>query len=379
MMQALAVSAPSRMELTSLPTPAPRPHEVLLQVGAVGLCGTDFHIFEGFANYHSDAHGRLIPLSEQPQILGHEFCGTVVEVGSEVKDLRPGDRVVADQGWNCHSHGETQLCEYCATGNSHQCARYAEHGITGLQGALAEYVAIPAVNAVKIESDLPFEQAVLTEPLACITHSNEMLRRTPARYTFGGERPIRNVLICGAGPAGLFFTQYLRNVIGFDGTLIVTEPNAKRRELVSSFGATAIDPTAVDLVTATRELTDGERIHCLIESAGVAQLFKQMPGLLRKQATVVLYGHGHHGVDLGVLNNLQFIEPTLIAPVGASGGFDGDGRPTIYRRSLELINSGKVNVSKLITNRYTTLATVPQGFATDRFSAEYIKGMAVFA
>lgn len=376
-MKALVLSAPGKLEPREVAAPELHPHQVLIQVGAVGLCGTDFHIYEGHANYNSDASGRLIPFEEQPQIMGHEFCGTVVEVGSAVKDLKPGDRVIADQGLNCLSRHDGSVCEYCETGDSHQCARYSEHGITGLQGALAELVALSAVNAVKIETDLPLEQAVMSEPLGCITHTMEVVQRTASRYQFNGERPIKSVLICGAGPAGLLFTQYLRNVIGFDGLLIVSEPNEKRRQLVTDYGATAIDPTTVDLVTAVKDLTQGERINLLIESAGIAPLFKQMPGLLRKQATVVLYGHGHHGVDLGVLNNVQFLEPTLIAPIGASGGFDIDGRPLTYRRSLNLIEQSRINVSKFITNRYHSLEAVPQGFAQDRFGADYIKGVAV--
>lgn len=379
-MKALVLTAPGKMGPGTIPTPEPRPHEVLIKVGAVGLCGTDFHIYEGHANYHSDATGHLIPLEEEPQILGHEFCGTVVETGSQVTDLKPGDRIIADQGLNCLSYGIESLCEYCETGDSHQCARYAEHGITGLQGALAEFVALAAVNAVKVESDLPLELAVMSEPLGCITHTMEMALRTPARYQFNdAHRPVKSVLICGAGPAGLLFTQYLRNVVGFDGLLIVSEPNEKRRQLVTEFGATAIDPMAVDLVAAVKDLTQGERINFLIESAGIAPLFKQMPALLRKQATVVLYGHGHHGVDLGVLNNVQFLEPTLIAPIGASGGFDSDSRPLTYRRSLNLIEQGRINVSRILTHRYYSLETVPQGFAQDRFGADYIKGVAVLS
>jgi threonine dehydrogenase-like Zn-dependent dehydrogenase len=376
-MKALKLYAPAQMDLRDVPAPAPRPHEVLLQVGAVGLCGTDFHIFEGHANYNTDATGHPIPFEQQPQTLGHEFCGTVVELGSQVKDLQVGDRVLVDQGLNCHSRNAEVLCEYCATGHSHQCANYAEYGITGVPGALAELIAVPAINAVRIESDLPAEQAALAEPLGCVAHACEATQRTPARYTFNGERPIRNVLICGAGPAGLLFTQYLRNVIGYDGLLLVSEPNAKRRALATDYGATTVDPTTVDLVEAVNDLTNGERLHLLIESAGVAQLFKQMPALLRKQATVVLYGHGHHGVDLGVLNRVQFIEPTLVAPTGASGAFDADGRPTTYRRALQLVSDGRVNVSRFITHRYSALAAVPQGFAQDRFGADYIKGVAV--
>jgi L-iditol 2-dehydrogenase len=376
-MRALVLVGAERMELRQIALPELRPHEVLIRVGAVGLCGTDFHIYEGRANYHADSRGRLIPLEELPQILGHEFCGTVVDRGAAVADLTPGDRVAIDQGLNCVSRGERERCEYCATGDSHQCAGYAEHGITGLQGALAEYVAIPAVNAIRIESDLPMASAAMVEPLACIIHSSETMLKTPARYRFDSARPIRAVLICGAGPAGLLFTQYLRRVIGYDGLLIVTEPNEKRRLLAAELGATVVDPSAADLVEAVRDLTRGERIDYLIESAGVGGLFRQMPGLLRKQATVLLYGHGHHGVDLGVLNNVQFMEPTLIAPTGASGGFEADGRPSIYRRSLELLSAGRIDVSRLITHCYRTLEEVPQAFAADHFGADYIKGVAL--
>ncbi len=385
-MNALALIAPHKMEVREIATPTPQPNEVLLRVGAVGLCGTDFHIFEGHANYRRDAAGRLIPLEEKPLILGHEFCGIVEEVGGSVKDVSAGDWVVVDQGWNCLSHQKANLCEYCATGDTHQCANYAEHGITGPQGALAEFVAVPAINTVRIENELPLQQAALTEPLGCITHTMAVVQKTQSRYQFSGvnsgkaaERPIKHVLICGAGPAGLLFTQYIRNVIGFDGLVIVTEPSEKRRKLAEEFGATGIDPTTTDLVEAVNELTKGERINLLIESAGVAPLFKQIPNLIRKQATVVLYGHGHHGVDLGVMNNIQFIEPTLIAPTGASGGFDSDGRPSTYRQSLELIASGKINVSKIITHHYHSLADVPAGFAQDHFGADYIKGVAVFS
>jgi L-iditol 2-dehydrogenase len=376
-MHALTLCAPEKMELSEVAAPEVGPRQILIRSGAVGLCGTDFHIYQGHANYNTDDSGRLIPLEERPQILGHEFCGVVVEAGAEVKDLKPGDRVVIDQGINCMSRAEVELCEYCATGDAHQCAQYKEHGITGLPGALADFVAAPAINAVKIESDLQLEEAALTEPLACVTHSCEMTMRVPARYAFGGERPIRSALICGAGPAGLLFTQYLRNVIGYDGLLMVSEPSALRRRLAADYGATVIDPTSADLIEAVEELTKGERVQLLIEAAGVAQLFKQIPRLVRKQATMLLYGHGHHGVDLGVLNNIQFIELTMVTPTGASGGFDADGRSSVYRKSLELISGGKINVSKFITHRYPSLEAVPQAFAGDRLGADYIKGVAV--
>jgi L-iditol 2-dehydrogenase len=374
-MQALSLYDVAKMEPRTIADPTPGPRDVVLRVSSVGLCGTDFHIYEGHANYNTDATGRQIPFRELPQILGHEFGGTVIETGREVKDLKPGDRVLTDQGLNCASFGKDPYCEYCATGHTHQCQYYQEHGITGLQGALAEFIAVPAINCVRVESDMPDFQIAMGEPLGCVTHACETLQKTPARYMFGGERAIKNALICGAGPAGLLFTQYLRNVIGFDGLLLVTEPNARRRAIAESYGATAIDPTSVDLIKAVQEFTKGEKLNLLIESAGVARLFRQMPALLRKQASVVLYGHGHHGEDLGVLNLVQFIEATLIAPTGASGAIDTDGKPLTYRRALKMLSDKRIDVSHFITNQYHKLADVPHGFSTDRHQADYIKGI----
>ena len=264
-MKALAVYETAKMELRDIPQPSVRPHEVALQVGAVGLCGTDFHIYEGKANYNFDANGRRIPLREQAQILGHEFCGTIVEIGSDVRDLHMGDRVIVDQGLNCSSCNllQNQWCEYCLSGDSHQCLQYKEHGITGNQGALAEFIVVPAVNAIRIESDLPMREAALSEPLGCILHASQLQLKTSARYTFGSERPINSVLICGAGPAGLLFTQYLRNVIGYTKQLIVSEPSEQRRNLAQEYGATTVDPTTTDLIAAVQDLTQGERVQYL--------------------------------------------------------------------------------------------------------------------
>ena len=290
-----------------------------------------------------------------------------------MRDLAAGDAVVLDQGRNCLSAGAPALCEYCATGDSHQCETYGEHGITGLQGGLAEVlVVIPAVNAVRRGRALPAEQAALTEPLACILHAQAAVapcrchRALPAAVLRRRRRACRPCCIAGAGPAGLLFLQHLRHVVGFEGRILVSEPNAARQALARHYGADAvIDPVADDVVEATLTLTGGRRAEYLIDASGSAQVFRQMPGLIRKQATVLLYAHGQSGVDLGVLNTLMFREPLLVSPVGASGGFDADGRPSVYRQSLELLESGRVDVSRIVTHRYRALEDIPRAFGSD--------------
>jgi len=376
-MRAAVLVDVDRIEVRDVPRPEPRPHEVRVRVTAVGLCGTDLHIVQGHGNYNRDRDGRLIPLAEQPQILGHEIAGVVDAVGDDVHDVRPGDRVIVDQGRTCVGERRAARCEYCRTGDSHQCEFYAEHGITGLPGGFAEHVVVPAANVVPHGSDLDPAVAALTEPLGCVVHSTAALRRTPARYTLDGEgeRRVRTVLVFGAGQAGLLFVQYLRNVVGFDGRLLVSEPSARRRALAERFGAETMDPGAEDLAAVVHERTGGRRAELLIDAAGSAQVFVQIPALLRKQGTVLLYGHGHRGVDIGALNGVQFLEPTLISPAGASGGFEPDGRPTTYATALRLIEEGRVDVGALVTHRYPSLDAVPSAFAGDHRLPDYVKGV----
>ena len=371
-MKASVLCDVQRLEVRDVPRPMISPYEVLIRVAAVGLCGTDVHIFAGHANYNTNEYGGAIPLALQPQILGHEITGVVEEVGQAVTDLREGDRVVVDQGLNCVSRRREILCEYCRTANSHQCEFYREHGITGLPGGLAEFIAVPAVNAVKITATLEPEIAALVEPLGCIIHSSEMVAK------MRDERRVRSVLICGAGPAGLLFTQYLRNVLGYDGFLLVSDPNARKRQLAEQLGAdVAIDPVGADVVEVVHEHTGGKGVEYLIEASGSGEVFRDMPGLICKQATVLLYGHGHTGTDLSVLSSILFKEPVLVSSVGASGGFEKDGRPAVYTRALNLIEQSRVDIAPLITHRYTTFADVEKALSSDIHSEDYVKGVVV--
>jgi L-iditol 2-dehydrogenase len=186
---------------------------------------------------------------------------------------------------------------------------------------------------------------------------------------------VRSILICGAGPSGLLFVQYLRRVLGFEGVLLVSDPNAIKRGHAIRFGAECINPADGNLADVVQERTRGRRVELLIEASGAGDVFASIPLLARKQATVVLYGHGHGGTDLNVLNGIQFMEPTLLAPTGASGGFEPDGRPSTYVRALGLIESGTVETGSLITHRYRSLDAVPDAFAGDHRSPDYVKGV----
>ncbi|CAN5779563.1 L-threonine 3-dehydrogenase [soil metagenome] len=377
-MRAAVLEDVDRIVVRDVPRVDPSPTEVLVRVQAVGLCGTDTHIVQGHGNYNTDDHGRQIPLARQPQILGHEIAGVVEEVGGKVTDLVAGDRVIIDQGRTCVSDGRVPACEYCVSGDSHQCEHYRELGITGLPGGFAEYVTVPATNAVPLQSTLPAEQAAMVEPFGCVLHSMDLVRRSGARFVLhsaDATRRIRTVLITGGGPAGQLFLQYLRSEGKFDGVVLLSEPNSLKRSLAERWGAVAVDPTAANLVDVIRDQTNGRGVELLIEASGSGALFRDMPGLIRKQATILLYGHGHTGVELGVLNPVQFREPTLVSPAGASGGHDSDGRPLTYLHALQLLEDGTIDVAPLITHRYRSLDDLPRAFGGEHRRPDYVKGV----
>lgn len=383
-MRAAVLYDVGRLAVRDVPRPEPGRGEVLLRPAAVGLCGTDFHIHAGHANYHFDARGRAIPLTEHPQILGHEVAATVAEVGAGVADLRPGDPVVIDQGRSCA--GRVERCEYCAAGFSHQCATYGEHGITGLAGGLADAMVVPAANAVRRGADadggpLTAAEAAMTEPLACILHALAAARRAVSHVTLDGPAATRAraILVVGAGPAGLLFVQALRRVAGFDGAIFASDPDPGKRALAARFGATPIDPAAAPVVDQVQAATAGRRADWVIEASGASQALVDLPGVLRKLGTFVLYGHGHRGVDVGVMNSIQFLEPTFVTPTGASGGFDADGRPAIYRQALRLLERRTIEVAPIVTHRYASLDAVPAAFAEGHRAAGYVKGVVELA
>lgn len=376
MSRAQALIAPRRLELLDLPSPPLGPHDVRVRPAAVGVCGTDFHIWSGESNFHFDARGRAIPLHEAPQILGHEITGTVVELGKAVCDVPLGARVVVDQGRNCRSERREPACEYCATGDSHQCAFYREHGISGLPGAFADELVVPAVNTLPIADGLPFVAAAMSEPLGCVLHCTARGEQAHTRYRFGGrgQNAVRTAVVLGAGPAGLLFVQVLRHVLAFDGAIVVSDPSPTKRALANALGATGVAPH--ELAAAVHERGAAEY---LVEATGAGHVLATVPGLLKKQATVLLYGVGHGDAPLSLLNPLQWRELALVTSVGASGGFDDDGRPRVYRQAQQLLASGEVQVASMLTHRYDGLHAVPRAFDGAHASPDYVKGMAVLS
>ncbi len=377
-MRILALADVRKFDIQVVACPWPNRNEVLLRVAAVGICGTDFHIYDGLANYHLGPEASPIPLTDQPQVLGHEISGFVERVGDGVTRCSPGDLVIVDQVLNCHSQKRDEICEYCASGDSHQCSFGKEYGITGLAGAFSEFVIVPEQNVVPAREGTSPLEAALSEPLGCVIHAQDRVDISQARYGWDGERRIRHIAILGAGPSGLLFLQYLRQQRRFDGELFVLDVKSAKLRLARRLGGTPIDVGRVeDVRGAIQRATCGDGVQYLIEATGNGKAFSWIGKIACRQATLSLYGAGHGDLAPGCLTPLQSMELSVVTSAGASGRFDSDRGPDIYRRALRLIEDRIIDVACMATHRYDSLEEVPLAFSNHRCEDDFIKGVFV--
>jgi threonine dehydrogenase-like Zn-dependent dehydrogenase len=374
-MQGLVLEDIRSLVVRTIPRPSAGDHEVLIRVDAVGVCGTDFHIYDGLANYNLDASGLPIPLTLQSQILGHEFCGTVEAIGSKVRRLVPGDRVIVDQVLTCISQDHRPICEFCETGDSHQCLRGKELGITGIPGAFSDMIAVPETNIIRVPTAISPLRAALAEPLGCVLHASRRVENASTRYALD-TGTIKSILILGAGPSGLLFLQYLRRVRGFQGQILVADQHEGRLELARSLGGIPID-CRLSPELQTLEATGGRGVEYLVEATGHGGVFDWIPRVARRQATLLLYGAGHTGLRDGCLTPLQVMEFAIVTSCGASGGLGTDGTPAIYREALDYIQDGRINVDCVVTHQYENLSALKHAFDEDRTRPDFIKAALV--
>ena len=198
------------LEMAEVPEPAVGINDVLIRVRKAGICGTDLHI----ASWDAWAERTIRP----PLVVGHEFVGEIVEVGSNVSDFRPGD-IVSGEG-----HVVCGRCRHCMAGQRHLCAHSIGLGV-GRDGAFAEYVALPMANVWHHWPGIDEDVAAIFDPFGNAVH-------TALRFEVLGE----DVLVTGAGPIGLMAIAVVRHAGARH--VVVSEPNAYRRALAERMGAT---------------------------------------------------------------------------------------------------------------------------------------------
>jgi L-iditol 2-dehydrogenase len=313
-MKQVELSAPESVRLIEVPRPSPGPDELLIAVAQVGICGSDIHAY----------HGKH-PFIQLPVIPGHEFAGTVVEVGPDVRGFDPGQRVtvepslVCGQCYNC-THGRYNICEHLE--------------VIGCQttGAMADYVTTPAAKAFLLPDDVTWDQAALVEPLAVAVHAVRVAQ----------VRAGANLLILGAGTIGLMALQAAKAMGA--GDVIITDLLQDRLDLALQLGADkAVNPATSDLVPVLEETFGPQRADVIIECVGVAATARDAIGVARKGTRIVLAGVFEEEVSV----NLGLVQDRELELVGTLMYVKED-----FATALELLRDGKVQADPLITHRF---------------------------
>ncbi|HXF60164.1 MAG TPA: zinc-dependent alcohol dehydrogenase family protein [Caldilineaceae bacterium] len=261
-MRAILFPQAETITVERAPDPTPAPDEVVVRVAACGICGTDLHIY------------RNEYMSTFPLIPGHEFGGTVVEMGREAANLKMGfqvgDRVAVDPNLYC-GH-----CDFCRNEQANHCRNWQGVGVTRA-GGFAEYVTVPARACYKLPEGMTDQQAAFIEPLACVVYACKRLRVMP------GDQ----VLIFGAGPMGLLLLQALRH--SGASQVVMVEKQPERLALAQRLGAAATVEAGPDQEAALKELApDGFGV--VVDATGIPAVIERAFHYLRPRGQYLQFG-----------------------------------------------------------------------------------------
>lgn len=306
------------IELRDVETPRPKDDEVLIQIAACGICGTDIHVKNDNFPYWP------------PVTLGHEFAGTVLETGKDCKILGAGDRVVAEP----HTKACGQ-CFLCRTGNIQICPEKRSPG-WGIDGGMAEYICYPEKLLHRIPDHMSWDQAAMVEPVANIV--SDLLERT--RVEAGDV-----VVVQGPGPIGLIAAMAAR-AVGAGKVVLVGTPGdlAVRFKKAEELGFThLVNVAETDPVEYVANLTGGRGADVVVECSGSPRAIPMIPDLLRKQGRVCVVGlTGGKKVELE-WDKFAFKAATVV--------FNLSTYYTSWDKSIDLIASGRLEAEKLVTHK----------------------------
>lgn len=304
------------LELAEVPVPAVGPGEILVKVFAGGICGTDLHIY----NWDEWARPRIIP----PRIIGHEFCGSVVKAAPDVTTVSPGEFISGE------GHVACGTCRSCRTGSPHICERLQVIGVDR-DGAFAEFVAMPAANAWKIEPSIPRDVAAIMDPLGNAVHT-------------ALEAPLvgRSVAIIGCGPIGLMAIP----VCHMAGAAFVaaSDVSEQRLALARRLGADlVVNAKTEDVPARIREGNGGQGIDVVLEMSGNPDGLHDGLRALRNGGWVSLLGLPTGPVPIDIANDVIFKEARLT-------GIFGRKMWQTWEQVTALLRSG-LDVTPVITHR----------------------------
>ena len=304
--------------LKSIEIPKPGPREVLIWVKAGAICGSDVHIYEW------DPWAQSV-VPALPQILGHEFSGEIVEVGQEVRHLKPGDHVAGETHIPCDN------CYFCLTGLRHICLNMKVYGVHS-QGIFSEYTTLPEPCAVKIPRDIPFPAAAVMEPCGVAVHGL-------SKGVVSGKK----LAIFGCGPIGLFAVQA---AVAYGASRVyAVDISEARLKSAKSFGATKVFQAGKDpLDKIILDETQGIGVDMVLEVSGSQQAYDQGFRILRKAGTFVIIGVAAKPIQLEIPTNIMYKEAKVF-------GITGREMYETWYQVTELVQSGKVDLEKVVSHK----------------------------
>jgi 2-desacetyl-2-hydroxyethyl bacteriochlorophyllide A dehydrogenase len=306
--KAVVIEKPDQVSVTKVEDPAPAGAQALIKVEACGICGTDIHVIRG----------EFAP-TRYPIIPGHEFCGEVVAIGKEVRNLRVGDFVAVDPSLF------DGTCRQCRLGRFNLCENWNAIGVGSANGACAEFVAVPSVNAFRLPADMPRNWGSLVEPLSCAVHGLDQVGITAAS----------NYLIYGAGTMGLLLGQLVKD--SGANSLDMIDTNSNRHALAKRLGADRVAVSAaeldrpegwdvvIDATGAVPAIEDGIR---RVARGGTFLMF----GVAKADATATISPFRVYNDEIRIIGSMAVLHS--------------------FERALALLVKGVIDCEALITNRF---------------------------
>lgn len=320
-MKALLYEAPGKGSITEVPYPTCGDDQVIIKVMACGLCK--------WVEIMHDTKGT--PMSKYPVIPGHEFAGYVEEIGKNVKNVKIGDRVTADN---------TVLCGYCyecQRGNSLYCENFGSLG-HNINGGFAQYVLVDKEKVFEIPGHISFDEASIMEPVACAIHAMDVL----------DIRQGQNVLVIGMGPHGLILAQLAHHSNARKSAAVGLRPD--RLEWLKEYGVPTILADRNDFSVHEKAVKEmfPHGVDVIIDTAGSWPMVENLWQFLRKGGKMLQYGSYHQeakfDITASMLNNLHYKEQQYTSC---------SCQTYCYPRALEAVENNSVILDKLVSHVYS--------------------------
>ena len=327
-MKALVYNGPNDIRLMDIDKPQlGSSKEVCIRVKAVSICGSDLSGYKGTSKFR-----------EPPLVMGHEFSGDIVTIGKDVTDLRIGQRVTVNPNLYCGK------CHNCLEGRTNLCSNRKTVGTKmpagKYDGAMAEYLCVPATAVIPLRHSVSYEEAALLEPLAVSLHAVKQ-----ARHLAGGS-----VAVVGAGPIGLLAVQCAKQLGA--ATVIALDLVDERLDRARQLGADIVINSNSDFLSQVKDVTNRIGVAAAIDAVGVSNSLSQCMQMVRDGGDIVLVGLGS-----GVMNVDTY--ELVCREISIQGSY-------IYREEMqegmEMVANGDINVIDLITS-VLPLEKGPETFA----------------